>query len=357
MKSFVQITILALFLMCALAQNNRQPRQVGRQPIQVPRQQTPVQGGIRWYDRNFNQIPNFNAANSAVLSTRPFLRGANVARVGVHPGGTRFTIVYQDRLNTYQAEVSRPFRTMFWQVNSFVQTPRSNPPQTTPTNPVTPVTPILPPSSTSSTIGSTGSLHQGNYVWGGAMNLAWNELVDSFNSRQPLNLSVNNDLGRREAASFNSRPFTTNDLSSDSYYVKSGYGQSTVNQINQEVRQKFPQKSFSDLTVQLGSRDIISYAYFIKEVQYVNPFDKQVSGFYFIPNTGQSTQVQAFKANTAVQRNNIEIVNYRNDDDFILKFKLKQPNDELYVIKGNSNRQPQEIAQLVSGPSQQGSMT
>jgi hypothetical protein len=347
MKTSANITIFILLFICALVQSqaNRQSRQI-----------TPAK---RVNINNFNKIPDFARANSAVVSAKPVIMGATITGANAEEiaNGTRYTITYQKGINKYQAVVLKPKRSNFMQVINFVQTPRSNASQTTPTKPVTPVTPILPPSSTSSTIGSTGSLHQGNYVWGGAMNLAWNELVDSFNNRQPLNLSVNNDLGRREAASFNSRPFTTNDLSSDSYYVKSGYGQSTVNQINQEVRQKFPQKSFSDLAVQLGSRDIISYAYFIKEVQYVNPFDKQASGFYFTTKSGQPTQVQAFKANTVEQRNNIEIVNYRNDDDFILKFKLKQPNDELYVIKGNSNRQPQEIAQLVSGPSQQGSMT
>lgn len=39
---------------------------------------------------------------------------------------------------------------------------------------------------------------------------------------------------------------------------------------------------------------------------------------------------------------------YNNDDDFILKLKLKTPNDELFIIKGNSQKTAEEIAQLVT---------
>jgi hypothetical protein len=35
-----------------------------------------------------------------------------------------------------------------------------------------------------------GSSHQGNFIWGGAMNLAWSELCHSINNG-PLNLSLN----------------------------------------------------------------------------------------------------------------------------------------------------------------------
>lgn len=40
-------------------------------------------------------------------------------------------------------------------------------------------------------------------------------------------------------------------------------------------------------------------------------------------------------------------MNYKNDDDFIVKLKVKQPNDELYIIKGNENKTADEIAKII----------
>jgi hypothetical protein len=60
------------------------------------------------------------------------------------------------------------------------------------------------------------------------MNLAWNELMDSYYNGNSLPLNVNNAKGRNQVDNFNKRLFTKEDLSSDSYYVKSGYGQLTV---------------------------------------------------------------------------------------------------------------------------------
>ena len=46
--------------------------------------------------------------------------------------------------------------------------------------------------------------------------------------------------------------FTKNDISESSVYIKSGYGQQTLKTINKEVKKKFPEKSFQDLTYKLN---------------------------------------------------------------------------------------------------------
>lgn len=53
----------------------------------------------------------------------------------------------------------------------------------------------------------------GNYLWDGAMNLAWNELLDSYNNGNPLDIVANNKVGSIEITNFNKRPFTVADLS------------------------------------------------------------------------------------------------------------------------------------------------
>ena len=91
-----------------------------------------------------------------------------------------------------------------------------------------------------------GSECKGNYVWGGAMNLAWDELNDSV-LHEKLKLNTRDWRALEMVDKLNSSPFSKNDLDEASYYVKSGFGQETVDIINRESRSKFPSKSFKDL--------------------------------------------------------------------------------------------------------------
>jgi hypothetical protein len=97
-----------------------------------------------------------------------------------------------------------------------------------------------------------GSEYKGNYVWGLAMNLAWNELNESI-LHEKVKLKTNNKSALRMADQLNDAPFTKNDLDEKSYYIKSGYGQKTVDLINKESRAKFPEKSFNDLQLKFRS--------------------------------------------------------------------------------------------------------
>lgn len=116
--------------------------------------------------------------------------------------------------------------------------------------------------------GLNGFNEKGNFIWGGAMNLAWNELNRVNGERTELF-----DFAPKEMLdNFNDGKFSTDDLSAESYYVSSGFGQAAVTKINQESRKKFPKKSFDDLEIILAGNDLICYAYFLKEVQYTVPF-------------------------------------------------------------------------------------
>jgi len=112
-----------------------------------------------------------------------------------------------------------------------------------------------------------GSECKGNYVWGGAMNLAWHELNDNI-LHEKLKLNTDDEQALEMVDKLNRLAFTKKDLDEESYYVKSGLGSKTVDIINKGSRQKFPGKSFKDLEDKLRPTDIISYAYFLKEVKY-----------------------------------------------------------------------------------------
>lgn len=185
-----------------------------------------------------------------------------------------------------------------------------------------------------------GSDYKGNYVWGGAMNLAWNELNENI-LHEKLQLNTDDETALEMVSKLNDAPFSKNDLDEESYYVKSGYGQSTVDEINRESKKKFPAKSFGDLTITLSPKDIISYAYFLKEVEYKTIFKKDDVLF-------KGQKVTGFIADNKAQRENIKIIKYKNDDNFIIKLQLKDENDELILAKGYDMKNPQAVVNEIN---------
>ncbi len=185
-----------------------------------------------------------------------------------------------------------------------------------------------------------GSEYKGNYIWGGAMNLAWNELNENI-LHEKLQLRTTDEIALEMVEKFNNPAFTKNDLDKESYYVKSGYGQETVETINRESKKKFPSKSFRDLKMNLSPIDIISYAYFLKEVEYETIFEKKDVTF-------NQKEIKGFYAEHESQRNNVKIIKYENNDKFIVKLKLKDENDELILAKGYDMTNPQKVVNEVN---------
>lgn len=171
-----------------------------------------------------------------------------------------------------------------------------------------------------------GSDYKGNYVWGGAMNLAWTELNENI-IKEKSQLKTENKVVLEMVDKLNNPVFTKNDLDEESYYVKSGYGQKTVDIINKESREKFPSKSFADLVLDLSPKDIISYAYFLKEVKYDTEFDKKDVIF-------NDQKVKGFIAINQEQRDTVKIIKYESDEKFIIRLKLKDQSDQLILAKG-----------------------
>lgn len=185
-----------------------------------------------------------------------------------------------------------------------------------------------------------GSDYKGNYVWGGAMNLAWNELNENI-LKEKLTFNTDDKIALEMAEKFNNSIFTKDDLDEKSYYIKSGYGQKTVDAINEESKEKFPSKSFSDLQMDLSPTGFISYAYFLKEVEYKTAFEKEDVSF-----DGQ--KVKGFYANGEKQKENVKIIKYENDDKFIVSLQLKDKNDQLILAKGYNMNDPQTVVNEIN---------
>ncbi len=177
--------------------------------------------------------------------------------------------------------------------------------------------------------------HDNNYIRLGVMNLAWNELEESI-IKEEIALATDDEEAQKLIASLSSDTLTKQDLDKKSYYVKSGFGKNIVKKINKEVRKKFPKKSLDDLAVVLEEKDFISYAFFFKNIVYKNEFTQEDVMF-------NDTSVEWFAAMSDDERETVGIVNYVNNDNFILNISLKDPSDELFFVKGFETGTPNEI--------------
>ncbi|MDD2230484.1 MAG: hypothetical protein PHY48_13855 [Candidatus Cloacimonetes bacterium] len=186
----------------------------------------------------------------------------------------------------------------------------------------------------------TGSNFEENYVWGGAMNMAWSELIDSY-THNAIELKTSKQQVLEMLKKLNDPVFSKKDMDAASYYVKSGYGQKTLDTINKECRQQFPTKSIDDLQIQLSDRDIISYAYFLKEIEYQIAFSKQDVRF-------NDELVKGFAANNK-EYENIYILDYQNKDKFIIGIKLKDQTDQIFLAKGYPMDKPDDIVKALRG--------
>ncbi len=185
-----------------------------------------------------------------------------------------------------------------------------------------------------------GSDYKGNYVWGGAMNLAWTDLTENI-IKEDVQLNTQDEIALEMVSKLNDAPISKSDLDEESYYVKSGYGESTVEEINRGLKKKFPSKSFGGLKESLAPTNIISYAYFFKEVEYETKFEKDTVSF-----NGQ--KVKGFIADDEEQRENVKIIKYEDDDRFIIKLQLKGESDELILAKGYDMEKPQDVVKEIS---------
>ncbi len=185
-----------------------------------------------------------------------------------------------------------------------------------------------------------GSDYKGNYVWAGAMNLAWTDLSENV-IKEKIKLDTNDKVALEMTDKFNDPIFTKKDLDEASYYIKSGYGQKTIEEINIESKKKFPTKSFDDLDLDLEPQDIISYAYYLKEVQYLTTFEKTNSLMF------NGKNVKGFTAQEK-QKDNVMIIDYTNDDKFIVKLNLKNDEDELFLAKGFDMSSPVNIIENIN---------
>ena len=185
-----------------------------------------------------------------------------------------------------------------------------------------------------------GSITQkGNYLWGGALTLAWQHLRDQI-IREDIRLVDQDPVVQKIVHNFNNCPFNKDHLSIESYYARAGYGNETVRLINKEVKEKFPDKSTEPLKEDMKDCDIIGFAYFLKKLMFEFPFEKSSVMF-------NGNEVKGFKGKTKSQKEQVVVHQYKNRENFIISLQTKSEKDQIFIVKQEEKLLAEEVAEKV----------
>lgn len=181
----------------------------------------------------------------------------------------------------------------------------------------------------------TGSYLDGNYIWAIGMQLAWNDLCDNVINAK-VEIATNNSVGKTLFEQLNKRKFTRKALSENDYFVKSGFGQETVDQIRDKLREKFQARTTDSLSaITLLPSDLICFSYLTKNFRHKVDFKE-------VEMTFKSTPVKGFTI-ASDQNSGAKLIDYDNDDNFVIGLASRDELDEIYLIKGNDGASMDEI--------------
>jgi hypothetical protein len=173
-----------------------------------------------------------------------------------------------------------------------------------------------------------------NVIWCGTLQLAWNEAIKlvgeklQFTQQPPV------------ADLLNRQDFTRADLSPDCYVAVADFER---NQVEAEIRAALDKVFHGAASPELipdpepnpGPYDFVAYSYLFKNLQFPQVFEEN-DPLNFGPN-GTAVKSFGFIANKdklapGVFRQ-VKIYDYQGPNDFIIKLKTKDPQDELILAE------------------------
>jgi len=146
------------------------------------------------------------------------------------------------------------------------------------------------------------------------------------------------------ARQLNRQSLGNDDISLDSYVAGAGaYSQELVERVNRELGQKFGSQvdeKFSVPQASAGDRSIIAYAFLYKNLEFPTEFEKLPTPLSFQAN-GSATPVKVFGIELFSHSkrlheklvNQVAVLDYHDDSDFILSLTSKSKDDEIIMAK------------------------
>jgi len=186
-----------------------------------------------------------------------------------------------------------------------------------------------------------------NVLYCSTFQIAWDRLCDDILD-EPLQLS-----GDPVAAKMlNERLTGEDDISEACYVAMAGYNRDNiVDEIVKALKEKFDEKPGLDLALN-NPDDILAYAFLLKDLKFDEEFESLQRPIRF----NGSTPVQAFgikkyafsKAHNKLS-GQLDILDYKNDDDFIIGLRSDSPDDEIILAKVSAKSTLLETIRSVLG--------
>ncbi len=165
--------------------------------------------------------------------------------------------------------------------------------------------------------------------------IAWNELKDNI-IKEDIHL-----VDEPPMVKFLNKSLSTkSDISADCYVAMAGFGRDGIlDKINKALRDKFGEES-PVVSENLQPEWILAYAYLCKNLEFKDAFENLDKPIAFTSADEATAGVKAFgieeyyecsKHNKLAKQ--VEILDYEDDSDFILKLKSTSAKDEIILAK------------------------
>jgi hypothetical protein len=170
-----------------------------------------------------------------------------------------------------------------------------------------------------------------NMLYASNFQVAWNKFSDEI-CRQTVVLNGNPIMVQM----LNRRLTGAQDISEDCYLAMAGTHEEDITaRVTQALSDKFNETPAIDLSLK-NPRDILLYTFLVKDISFAEEFERLEKPIMF----NQSTPVLAFGIKEFVLDEShirageqVEIIYYNNDDDFIIRLRSSTQDDEIYLAK------------------------
>lgn len=177
-----------------------------------------------------------------------------------------------------------------------------------------------------------------NLIYCSSFQMAWNKLRDDV-----IKGDILLESDPSSARQLNKKLQSNDDIAKKSYVAEAGeLSPELLTRINNELHEKFGDQAGNGVKIPLesGAHQLIAYAFLYKNLEFRTVFEKLPVPMSFSSN-GRTTPVKAFGINLLSHSNRlheelspqVEILDYQNDDNFILSLKPKSADNEIILAK------------------------
>lgn len=175
-------------------------------------------------------------------------------------------------------------------------------------------------------------MEKNNMLWCGTFQMAWNELRDNI-IKEDIKLNGEEQL----SSELNKKTFTKENINKNSYLAMVGYNkQGIVEKVNKGLKDKFGEDGKWKVESKLQRPDdILAYAFLKKKLDFQYSFEKIEDSLEFNGTSVKGFGISDINNSKSRKRlsEQVKVLYYDNENDFIISLKGMDANDELILAK------------------------